>query len=202
MKRVKQMASFLIVAAIIWISLSQVLANAAVKDNVSKQSGVIDLSKTSKGVKISNALTYSQLVNEVAKNENLSIAKARVFLGSNSNIKSDDEGTYRMFSQEVDITDLYTVTLQFYCKTSEGGGYCGILQVLNSSINCCDPDLGITKGFSGNLYVNLENSDNIYYELNGDFLNNDTTTTSGTSTSPNEYKYVDITGHYKIGAGE
>lgn len=120
-------------------------------------------------------MTYDELINEVIKNENLSVEEAKKFLGINDMLRNGDY--YRTYTYRVQVTSSYKPTIVFYCKTSEWNNYRGIISVLNTSLNRSYN--GVSKQFSGTLYTNLEDAETIYFELNGDFYDNGTTTFSG-----------------------
>jgi hypothetical protein len=68
--------------------------------------------------------------------------------------------------------------LTFYCQTEEGGSLgWGIVSVLNTMLMTTD-DYGISKGFEGSVYTNLESISSIYYMINGQFFENATTTST------------------------
>lgn len=158
----------------------------------------------------SEVLTYNDLIQEVMKNEKLTEAEAKEFIGI-SEQRSVAKATYRTYSYQVTVTAGYKPKVVFYCETSEGGNFRGIVSVLNSSLN--REYSGISKQFSGTLYTNLESAASIYFELNGDFYNNGTTTVSGgaqigvgeksnvnfsVSYASNHFKYCYQTGRYTL----
>lgn len=73
----------------------------------------------------------------------------------------------------------YTCRPYFYTYSSffTGGSPKAIIKVQHANID--RNDNGTTKQFSGKLYYNLEASNKLYWDLNGDFYNNGTTALSG-----------------------
>ena len=158
---------------------------------------------------------YDEVVREISDNENISIEEAKELI-NNKEVKNTREGllvranTYRTLKTSVTVTTTYKPTINWYCSTSESGNFHGIVKIIRTSLNRSYN--GISKQFSGELYSKLEQSDRIYYELNGDFYNNGTTTVSGTgsaemnkvgsvsfsvSYASNHYKYCFKTGRYR-----
>lgn len=125
----------------------------------------------------SNLLTYEELVLEVMQNEKLSREDAEKFLGISNVQRESRDIKYRTLKAGVHVKNSYYVEINFYCKMDEYNNFRGILEVIRASLNRdCD---GVSKQFSGDLFVHLENAYTIYYELNGDFYNNGTTTYTG-----------------------
>lgn len=184
MKDVKKILQCLIATAIIGTSCSPMLAQAAVKDEASKNSNIVDVTKDSQNVKISDRLTYDQIVKEYAKDNDVSIKEAKKAIGANDITKARGE-FYRTYESTIRVNSYYQPKLKFYCKTSEWDNYIGIKEVKNSSLN--RKYMGLTKQFQGTVYTNLENAYTIYYEVNGDFYDNGTTsTTDGASIQVGE----------------
>lgn len=119
--------------------------------------------------------------------------------------------TYRTVSSQFTVTSTYKPSLTFYCETSEGGYFWGIVKILDVEMNRSYN--GISKQFGGTVYTNLENAGKIYWIVNGDFFNNGTTTGGGgveigigqdatlnfsLSYSSNHYQYCYQTGNYII----
>lgn len=157
----------------------------------------------------SKALTYDELIQEVMKNEKLTEAEAKEFIGVGE--KKSVRATYRTYKYSVEVTSAYKPQVVFYCETSEWGNYRGILSLLNTSLN--RGYNGISKQFSGTIYTNLENAACIYFELNGDFYNNGTTSMSGgvsvgvgekttvnfsVSSASNHFKYIYKADRYRL----
>ena len=193
-------ASFLSVEANAKPNKQHINKGHAIKDKVSiNDSDVIE----------SDILTYDELVQEVVKNENLTVEEAKEFLGINEKLRSG--GHYRTYTKSVYVTAGYRPTLVFYCKTSEWGNYRGILSVIKSSMN--RSYYGVSKAFEGELYTNLEDASNIYYELNGDFydygytsfsagaeitVGGQATANFSVSRESNHYRYCYQSGRYTI----
>lgn len=159
----------------------------------------------SENIIISDVLTYDELVSKYAEDNNLTEYSARVQLEKNNKKESKSyvnsfgitaANTYRSIAIIQDVADKYKPKISFYCKTSEGGGYWGIQEIVNTSLireytytkykdPIWDPigdplwqDITVVKGFNGSLFVNLVSAYQIHYIINGDFTENATTTQS------------------------
>ena len=81
---------------------------------------------------------------------------------------------------DVTVTSAYHCYPYFYVKWKFSDGSpspLAMVEVKNANIN--REYNGISKQFSGSLYYNLENGRRLYWDLNGDFYNNGTTTVTG-----------------------
>lgn len=181
-----------------------------------KTVGFIDIGEDTE---MSEVLTFDEIVKEIAKANNISESEARSHVlstfendGNRLSSISPQAATYRTFSSSFTVMSTYKPTLNFYCQTSEGGGYIGIVKILNVSMNRLSN--GMTKQFGGTVYANLETAARIYYIVNGDFYNNGTTSGNGgvdigigkgatikfgISYATNHFKYVYTTGYYRLG---
>ena len=124
---------------------------------------------------VSETMTAQQLVNQYATDYDITLEQASDLLGINLYERSSQ--TYRTISTQITVTNSYKPSISFYCETSEYGTYHGIIRILRTEIN--RNYNGMSKQFSGSLYVNLEQADRIFYIINGDFFDNGTTTLSG-----------------------
>lgn len=152
-------------------------------------SGTIDLNDPN--TKFSEVLTFDEIVKEIAVDQGISENQAANQLMSSQNSKilesaisplgtssvSTLAATYRTITQSFTVTSIYKPSVKFYTQTSEGGGYWGIVTILNVGMNRSYN--GISKQFGGTVYSNLETAARIFYIVNGDFFNNGTTTVSG-----------------------
>ena len=120
-------------------------------------------------------MTAQQLVNQYATDYDITLEQASDLLGINLYERSSQ--TYRTISTQITVTNSYKPSISFYCETTEYGTYHGIIRVLRTEIN--RNYNGMSKQFSGSLYVNLEQADRIFYIINGDFFNNGSSTLSG-----------------------
>ncbi|OPJ56084.1 hypothetical protein [Alkalithermobacter paradoxus] len=170
---------------------------------------------------ISEALTFEEIVEMIAVDNNISLAEAEKqviesfnknnnFLFNKSSI-SPYNATYRTVSSSFTVTSEYKPSLKFYCQTSEGGYFWGIVKILNVGMD--RNYKGLSKQFAGTVFTHLENAGRIFWIVNGDFFNNGTTTVNGgveikinesatinfgVSSSSNHYKYVYTQGYYNI----
>lgn len=114
---------------------------------------------------------------------------------------------YTAIEKTLDVTSSYKPTLVFYLKMEYGHGAHMISKVNRISLR--NEYNGTSKQFAGELYYNVENYKTIYYEVNGNFFNNGTTSVTnnisagvgesltvsfGISSSSGHYKYFFETG--------
>ncbi|WP_114497573.1 hypothetical protein [Fontibacillus phaseoli] len=135
-------------------------------------------------MKMSDVLTFDELVSTYANDSGISIEQARKTLLSNfnsgrtkSSTISPKLATYRTFTAQLNAMSNYKPSLKFYCETTEGDYFHGILTVLSTTMNRVYQ--GTAKQFSGTVYTNLEHANRIHYIVSGDFYDNGTTTISG-----------------------
>ncbi len=110
--------------------------------------------------------------------------------------------SYVTIKRTVTVTSEYSCYPYFRFKAQTFGGVPALLVSLNYA-NIDRAYNGISKQFGGTLFVNLDDSTNFYWDLNGDFYNNGTTT-GGFSGSINVGNVVNIgfsasetSNHYK-----
>ncbi len=147
----------------------------------------LDLSETSDDVIISEPLTYDQLAKKLADDNNISVEEAKEILGepktskeqglNSLNATPSSYAQYRTLGITVTVNSSYKVVISCYCETSETPQYLGIIKILYTTL--MRDYNGLSKQFSGNLYMNLETAYRIYYSISGDFYNNGTTTFTG-----------------------
>jgi hypothetical protein len=147
---------------------------------------------------VSDVLTFEELVQEIANDTGKSFEQVKSEIIANKQIELENSGdvvksldkksyseievmvssaTYRTITDQFVVTSIYKPYLKFYCETSEGGGYWGIVKILNVGM---DREYNnITKQFGGTVYSNLENAGTIFWIVNGDFYDNGTTTAGG-----------------------
>lgn len=179
-----------------------VMAVPAFAENSVKKSVSID----DPDIEVSEVLTFEEVVNEFTKDNGVSISEARMqFLSAKGYA-----ATYRTLTSRFTVTSSYRPALKYYVETSEGGGFWGIIEVKNVSMDRSWN--GLSKVFSGNVYTHLQNANQIYYQVDGDFYNNGTTTTSvelglkigefanatfSASNTSNHYQYIWTEGYYR-----
>lgn len=177
-------------------------------------------------------ITFEQMVAEIADLNNLSreIVESQMkrsiadklmsssLTTSNLKVQVEDyiaSSTYWSKRQQFTVTSEYKPSLVFYYEGYPGDRLGYIKTLLNVSMDRSyyNGFSTITKQFGGNVYVNLEASDRLYFEVNGDFYNNGTTTTNGglkidiggfgsvsfgASHTSNHFKYIYTTGYYRV----
>jgi hypothetical protein len=216
MKTKKILVSCCLVAGL--VSTSSLTTFAKEGSSVSSQkeaNGIINLEnvKENKDTVISDVLTFSEITEQIAIDEGISKTEAanRIITQqqktSNLSARSATQvavaATYRTISSSFSVTSTYKPSVRFYCQTSEGGGFRGIVKILNVNLNRAYS--GISKQFSGSVYTKLEDPNRIFWIVNGDFYNNGTTSGGGgvdigvggaasinfnVSYSSNHYKYA------------
>lgn len=124
--------------------------------------------------------TPLEFINSIEKNQQLSQAeKDRMILGVRRDMMSRATSyLYMTAIVSVSVTDSYSCHPYFYIKCWNSGGRPGPMQeVLNANIDLNDD--GTVKQFSGKLYYHLKSGSELYWDLNGSFYNNGTTTVGG-----------------------
>lgn len=149
-----------------------------------------DINNTNENfTEISPVMSFYEMVEEIARNNNISTEQVKQELGQVSRTKRSAK-TYRHLTQQFTVTSEYRPTMRFYCETSESGGFRTIKRIIR--VEMIRGYKGLSKQFSGEVFVNLEDPNIIYYSVNGDFYNNGQTT----------YKAgVDIKLGQKVGVG-
>jgi hypothetical protein len=136
---------------------------------------------------MSKVLTFNEIVAAISKDSNISKSEAenQVISGFESQNKNTltsaivlaERATYRTFGTPFTVTPEYKPELRFYCETSEGDQFHGIVKILKINMN--RKYRNMTKQFGGSVYANLEDANTIFYTVDGDFFNNGTTTGGG-----------------------
>lgn len=159
-----------------------------------QKSKMLKLNSADNDVVISEVMSFDELVAEISKDSGVDkrdveeeifysemkdkkMDRSRNFFAKEMLVSSLRSSTFRTFSDRVDVNDNYRPSVKFYCQTSEGGGFLGIVKILNVGMN--RKNNGMTKQFGGTIYTNLENAGTIYWSVDGNFYNNGTTTCSG-----------------------
>jgi len=172
---------------------------------------------------VSDVLTFDEIVKEIANDNEILVKDAQnqmIQISKNDTISlqdlSNDEivsvlasKTYRIVSTKFTVTSAYKPTIKVYCETAEGENDWEIVKVSNVGMNRTYNN--VSKEFNGDIYANLENSNTIYWIVNGDFYNNGTTIFSkgvddeesefsgkfNASNAENFYAYCYKDGRYK-----
>jgi hypothetical protein len=167
---------------------------------------IATISDESEDLIISDVMTFEEMVDQVSEDFGISTKEAQEKLGySDAKARSARaaRAQYRTISSQFTSTSTFKPTMRFYCETTESGGFRAIKKVLQ--VNMIRSSGGVSKQFSGTVYVNLEDPNRIFYTVNGDFFNNGTTTVNsevsigvgksanvkfGVSYASNHYKYT------------
>ncbi|MCL9659217.1 hypothetical protein L2089_00855 [Paenibacillus hunanensis] len=150
---------------------------------IAKTIDLSDLSQLPDGVKVSGVMTYDELIEQIAKDNNISLVSAKSLVSSsnqnNFTASAQAAATYRTITSSFTVTSTFTPYMRFYCQTDEGGGFRAIEKVISHNLVRQDERTNVTKQFSGNVESHLEHQNKIHYIVNGDFYNNGTTNYSG-----------------------
>lgn len=188
MRGKRKSTSLLVVLTIVMVSqfLGSTSLAAPIGDNKNNIQGEINLlsiiednSRTPKDVEVKGPFTLHELAKELAAIEEISVDEAIKILSSkNGGIQTMAQRDYYTYTRSVRVTSEYRPKVTFYCEVLRQD-----FQVLSFfSVKHASLDRkynGMSKQFGGELYYNLERNDRLYYELNGDFYDNGTTTSSG-----------------------
>lgn len=110
--------------------------------------------------------------------------------------------TYRVFIDTLDVTKDFKPQVKFYCQVDESSDTHAIKKIVNVELNRHQNNH--PKAFHGQMFINVENPNRIYYSINGEFYEGGSTSyESGlnigthqptriqfeSSTSVNSYQY-------------
>lgn len=149
--------------------------------------------ETPEGDEIKGPFTLDEIAKEMATIEGISVKDALQKLSSgNDKIEPSGVSDYYTYTRSVTVTSTYKPKLVFYCNIVRVDIQPIIfLKIEHASLNRSYN--GTSKQFAGHIYYNLENNTRFYYELNGDFYNNGTTTyTGGASVNVGEYDTINF----------
>ena len=179
--------------------------NDSLEDSVhgsSLSSGVLDINNPDQNTVISDVLTFDEIVEEISDEQGISekeaashVLDATTSPAPNKSLKSfrnlsgvaassqavTAAKTFRTITTSFKVKSNYIPALKFYCQTTEGGSFRAIKKIMNVGMNRfhLGKEDGLSKGFSGNVFTNLEDPNRIYWIINGDFYNNNSVTTEG-----------------------
>ncbi|MBP3039713.1 hypothetical protein J9303_09460 [Bacillaceae bacterium Marseille-Q3522] len=133
--------------------------------------GIIDLNNIEDtNTIVSEVLTFDELVEQLASDYGISKEQASSQVIANyansraiSAKQASDyaiNATFRTIGTTFTVTSSYKPSLRFYCETSEGGYFRGILKILNVGMDRSYN--GMSKAFGGDVYVNLEDPNRIF----------------------------------------
>lgn len=169
-------------------SIAPTISNSVFNENLSGTASLNDSTSI-----VSEALTFDEIVSEIAKDNNISEEEAALQVESSFQTSPDGTSrisraqaalearasTYHTISSTVTVTSTYKPTVKFYCLTDTwpGSSFRAIEKILNISLDRSYN--GTSKGFGGTIYANLETSNSIYWIVEGDYYNNSSSTGSG-----------------------
>lgn len=189
MRLFKKQVSLLMLFAMMIVAVPVRGKAAEVSDNT--MNGNINLMEPSDGVVISEALTYDEMVQVIARDKKISLLEAEKIVGprpdttSRNSIASE---SYRTISKtfSLGMFGTYKPYVLYYCRTSESGAYWGIVEVLNTML-MRDGGIGLYR-FEGELYTHLQSPYQIYYSISGDFYEfGEQSSTTSSSIGLDEY---------------
>lgn len=118
---------------------------------------------------VSDKMSVNQLANRITQDTKISPKAATDQIkGFYPGSKPKQGVTYRVVTAAVPLWLKYQPQIYFYCQTAENNKKYEISKIIGAYIN--GEYSGNSKQFSGTLFTNLENSQTIYFELNGDFF--------------------------------
>ncbi|WP_088043042.1 hypothetical protein [Bacillus sp. EAC] len=177
MKLRKSLVSVLALGSI-FVSAQTSFASEVQGNNVEKAiSTSLDLTENNPNTVVSEVLTFDELAKQISEDNGISQFEAanQIMKSYNSNKSRSAESvsplaaTFRTIGQTISVKSNYNPTVNFYCETSEGGGYWGIVKILNISIDRADPVTGKSYKFGGTIFANLETAAKIHYIVEGDW---------------------------------
>lgn len=142
---------------------------------------------------ISDPMTYDEMLNHMMLQENITEAEAKLAMGPQT--RAARAATYRDIYNTINVTASYKPQLHLYCQTSEGGSFHGIVKIMR--VDMVRKYNGISKVFSGSVYVHLQDPNRVYYSIDGDFYNNGTSSGSvGVSIGVGQAATVNLSASY------
>ncbi|SFL38437.1 hypothetical protein SAMN04487943_101281 [Gracilibacillus orientalis] len=149
----------------------------------------VDVQVNDEDTELSEVLTFDEVVQKLAKDEDISIEKAEQrIIGSSSSTKLLQQSreaeiearaaSYRTITKEFRVNSIYKPSVKFYVRVNVPfGQFAEIEEILNVGMN--RDDSGYSKKFNGTVYTNLEDKHTIHFIVNGDFYNYGTTVVDG-----------------------
>jgi len=136
---------------------------------------------------VSDVMSYAELVQYHALTHGLGYAEAANEINSNNKLLCTNSmrltsDSYRVLRTYINVKNgAYKPRLEFYCNTSESGGYWGIKNIYSTQLNRYYK--GVTKQFTGEVASWLRSAYQIEYLINGDFFENGKTTQTVTTST-------------------
>ncbi|WP_088815759.1 MULTISPECIES: hypothetical protein [Listeria] len=209
-----------IAVTIVFLS-SQGVPNQAEASYNRKQGEVVnlegvDLSKshvvTKDGTTV-DTVSYDQMVAEIAKRDNVSIAEVRTRLqGADVKrplLKASSNISYKHLTKSVNIGGIWKPKVDIYVQMWSQGSFRQFNKIVD--YNLVRSWYGVTKQFKGSFKVKFLSKNNIYWCINGDFYDRGSTSSSSSvslnvggmgtinysvSKAKTKYKYVYKYGHF------
>lgn len=155
------------------ILLTVLMLLILVPTNVFAEESISDyVNINSDNITVSEPMTYDEIVEKYSNDTGIPIEEAKeIFdnqLKSYGIAQTRAAGDrYITISTEIEVTNAYFPTVNFYCYVNSDSHYGFIREVLNVSI---DTDFnGTSYLFDGSIYFNLEDPTTIYYLVNGNW---------------------------------
>ncbi len=169
-------------------------------------------------------VTYEEMVENIAQSKGIEVEEVKreiPDIAKEKNASSNLQYNYFYLTQQFTVTNEYKPEVSLYCM----GWYnpnvttmkTGLVEIVNADID--REYKGITKQFSGKLFIKMESAFKVHWDVNGDFFNNGSTTTSGgitvnvkvgesgninftlnSSSTTNHYKYCHTYGDIRYGS--
>ena len=123
---------------------------------------------TTKNMVVSCDYTKIEIIKKFATENNITLEEAKKILFSSQKNEDRYAYSYRTISKNVG----YDTTLCFYTQGDGWNNYYAINKILSVSVK------HNSKSFAGHVYSNIEDNVTIYYDIEGNLLNQGSTTVS------------------------
>lgn len=170
------------VALAMFMPFSSILAEN--QNNRGNNDGEIIEIITPEGWSEVRVLSYDQMIAEIAFTEGKLMSQVKAEIPNHPKIYGMSRSSYISTGEAFDVTSEYGVRVVFYMEVeyNSQGYLTDIDRIVNSTLDRTNTHSNSSiksKHFNGDMYVNLQDSKNIYYWVNGDFYNNGNTTVTG-----------------------
>lgn len=207
------MKKFILLIVVSLVCFSNAIAFATDQSGEAIENSYQKLDLNASNVYVSESMSYNEMMNRIASRYGIDSREYNQvktsFSLSTEEFSTSSLDTYREIRQYFQVTQSYTPQIEFYVKTSEYGSYWGILRIMNVTLNRVSGYM--SKQFGGEVYYNLENSNTIYWKVNGDFYDNGTISVGfatevgvgeaakisfNISYASNHYKYCNVSNRF------
>lgn len=148
------------------------MVQAAEENQKNQVISISEIEQSTMDVSITSAMNFEEMIQFYMQSTGASKEQALKRFGEQSDEKNQRERTYRVLSLPLEVSKDYNPNLDFYCETSESGGYWGILSAYCAQL--VERNQKMPKQFEGNIEIWLRSPYQIEYAINGDFYNKET----------------------------